>query len=294
MFTAFDGHSFRLHGIFPAFPVQLGGKTIEVEVEVVDAPLDYNLLLGRNWTYAMIVVVSSVFCTLFFPHEGKIVTIDQLSFAYSSSNASLGQSILMIDNSQSTTENISVGMYSSLMGTFDFSASSHQVYAMSSWPVSTGRSIPFHTSYFDDLWTLSSLTSSCKGQSHAGMAMPLSTTKIVYQVVLDSFVDPDPVPSSTDEEDLVSRPVWATLLSCPHKFSDGTLPSDEAIIEAMNGSDKPWYDMHHRSYFLLELERIEQDDFRFTLSEIVGHVVVPLDTHDIYVEGNMASIYPTV
>jgi hypothetical protein len=24
-----------------------------VEVEVVDTPLDYNLLLGRSWTYAM-------------------------------------------------------------------------------------------------------------------------------------------------------------------------------------------------------------------------------------------------
>jgi hypothetical protein len=30
------------------------------------------------------------------------------------------------------------------------------------------------------------------------------------------------------------------------------------------------------------------------LSEIVGHVVVPLDTHCIYDEGNMASIYPTI
>jgi hypothetical protein len=30
------------------------------------------------------------------------------------------------------------------------------------------------------------------------------------------------------------------------------------------------------------------------LSEIVGHVVVPLDTHDIYAKGNMASISPTI
>jgi hypothetical protein len=47
-----------------------------VEVEVVDSPFDYNLLLGRNWTYAMVVVSSSVFRTLFFPHEGNIMTID--------------------------------------------------------------------------------------------------------------------------------------------------------------------------------------------------------------------------
>jgi hypothetical protein len=46
LLTAFDVHSFRPHGIVPSFPVQLGGKTVCVEVEVVDAPLNYNLLLG--------------------------------------------------------------------------------------------------------------------------------------------------------------------------------------------------------------------------------------------------------
>jgi hypothetical protein len=75
----------------------------------------------------------------------------------------------------------------------------------------------------------------------------------------------------------VSRPVWATSLSCSHDCLDETLPSDEAIIEVMKGSDKPWDDMHHRSYFLPELERIEQDDFRSTLSEVVGHAVVPME-----------------
>jgi hypothetical protein len=90
MLTSFDSHCFFPHGILPSFLVQLGGKMVEVEVEVVDVPLYYNLFLGRNWTYAMIIVVSSIFCTLCFPHEGKIVMIDQLSFAYLSPNASLG------------------------------------------------------------------------------------------------------------------------------------------------------------------------------------------------------------
>ena len=46
MLKAFDGHVFKPHGIVPSFPVTLGGKTVTVEVEVVDAPIDYNLLLG--------------------------------------------------------------------------------------------------------------------------------------------------------------------------------------------------------------------------------------------------------
>jgi hypothetical protein len=39
---------------------------------------------------------------------------------------------------------------------------------------------------------------------------------------------------------------------------------------------------------------IEQDEFWSTLSEMVGHVVVPLDMHGIYDEGNMVSISLTV
>jgi hypothetical protein len=62
----------------------------------------------------------------------------------------------------------------------------------------------------------------------------------------------------------------------------------------MNGPDRPWDDMHHHSYFLPELVRIEHDKFRSTLSEMVGYTVVPLDMHGVYAEGNMANIYPTV
>jgi hypothetical protein len=81
LLTAFNDHSFRPHGIISSFPMQLGGKTVCVEVEVFDAPLDYNVLLGRSWTYAMQAVVATVFRVLLFPHEGQIVTINQLSFS---------------------------------------------------------------------------------------------------------------------------------------------------------------------------------------------------------------------
>ena len=36
---AFDGHLFTPHGILVAFPVELGGKTLTAEVEVVTSPL---------------------------------------------------------------------------------------------------------------------------------------------------------------------------------------------------------------------------------------------------------------
>jgi hypothetical protein len=82
LLNAFDSRSFRTHGIIPSFPMHLEGKTMCVEVEVVDVPLDYNILLGQSWTYAMAMIISIVFWVLCFPHEGRIITIDQLSFSH--------------------------------------------------------------------------------------------------------------------------------------------------------------------------------------------------------------------
>src|SRR5713101_5436795 len=99
MLTAFDGRTFRPHGILPSLKVRLGGKTIAIEVEVVDVPLNYNLLLGRNWMYSMQVVSSSLFRIVCFPFNGKIVTIDQMSFKNLLITASLGASIPIVEHS---------------------------------------------------------------------------------------------------------------------------------------------------------------------------------------------------
>ena len=52
---------------------------------MVDAKLNYNLLLGRSWIDAMLCILSTLFRLLKFPHEGKIIIVDQLSFFTSSS-----------------------------------------------------------------------------------------------------------------------------------------------------------------------------------------------------------------
>ena len=57
----FYGRGFQPHGLISALAVELGGGNRFIQVEVVDAPLDYNLLLGRNWFYSMTVVASTVF-----------------------------------------------------------------------------------------------------------------------------------------------------------------------------------------------------------------------------------------
>ena len=58
---AFDGRSFTPYGILRNLPIELGGKTVNVEVEVIDAPLDYNMILGWSWFYTMISITFFVF-----------------------------------------------------------------------------------------------------------------------------------------------------------------------------------------------------------------------------------------
>ena len=58
----------------------LGENTVLIDIEVVNTQLDYNLLLGRSYMYAMQAVTSTVFCLMMFPHEWNIVTVDQLTY----------------------------------------------------------------------------------------------------------------------------------------------------------------------------------------------------------------------
>jgi len=47
---------------------------------VVGGVLDFNLLLGHDYIYLMGALVSSLFHVVYFPHDARIVTINQLSF----------------------------------------------------------------------------------------------------------------------------------------------------------------------------------------------------------------------
>jgi hypothetical protein len=113
--------------------MHLGGKTMCVEVEVVNAPLDYNISLGRIWTYAMHAAVATVFQVLFFPHEGRIVTIDQLSFSHPNPS-SRASTVPMINNLQPNIINLGVGLFLLLMGTFDYLPPSGDVNLISDVP----------------------------------------------------------------------------------------------------------------------------------------------------------------
>ena len=76
----FDGQGFQPHGLISSLAVELGGKIVSIQVEVVDAPLYYNLLLGRNWFYAMTAVSLTVFRTVQFLHLCELLLLIKLIY----------------------------------------------------------------------------------------------------------------------------------------------------------------------------------------------------------------------
>jgi len=62
----------------------------------------------------------------------------------------------------------------------------------------------------------------------------------------------------------------------------------------MTGAERPWEDMHHRSYLLPEISHVENGDFKSTVSRSVVWMVNPLAMHGVYTEGNMVNILETI
>jgi hypothetical protein len=119
---SYDRRPSSPEGLFQNIPVELESKTILIDIEVIDAPLDYNILFGRNYMYAMKAVASSVFWTIMFPHNGKIVTIDQVSHYEPNPSASLDNILPLIHTNKDAYPIIEMGpgifKDPSLLGTY--------------------------------------------------------------------------------------------------------------------------------------------------------------------------------
>jgi hypothetical protein len=220
------------------------------------------------------------------------VTIDQLSF--SRPDPALGAStVSMIDNPQPGVVNVGVGLCPSLMGTFDFPPPHDDIKFVSNHhKVEIFQVSSFCTNYFEDPWILPSPSATMDETGHSGMSMPLSVAEVVYSLVQQASTNPDPTP--TQELDPLLEPIWAQGSLSNVDLLDLVLPYDEAVIEAMTSPNKPWEDLHHRSYFLPKLSRIKAGEFTVTMTGDRSCHTNPLATHKIYVEGNMATVAETM
>ena len=91
-----------------------------VEVKVVDDPLEYNLLLKCTCFYAMKELFSRDFRVLCFPHQGKVITINQLAFCTPDFHSNIGSNVSFVGDIPQGYASVSVGMFkdSYLMATF--------------------------------------------------------------------------------------------------------------------------------------------------------------------------------
>lgn len=235
LLTAFYGHSHRPHEIIPTFPICVGGKVVNIKVEIIDAKLDFNLLLGRSWIYEMDAIVSSLFHILYFPHEGRIVKVDQLDYSPGDSYAILDSTVPLVDKPRQPIKNLGVGMYSSLMGIFDLPTPIARINVISSSKESSQEEF-FQTRYFSDPWTLPSPTTTLDEGQDGRIAFPMSAAKLRYQSIINS-VENHPTPFSKEELDGDVAPSWMLYSTSVMHYLDTILASEEAILEEMTGVD---------------------------------------------------------
>jgi hypothetical protein len=69
-------------------------------------------------------------------------------------------------------------------------------------------------------------------------------------------------------------------------------PTDEMIMSVME--DTPWDDGNHRSILFLEQHTLENYQRISAPSTIVVMSTVPGSTHDVFAEGNLSNISPTI
>ena len=120
-----------------------------------------------------------------FPHQGKLVTIDQLSFTRKGRLETNESTVPLVDQVKPAKESLGVGMYSSLMGTFDIPAPINYLGS-----TSVGNSIMTVVDRMDSLF-LPSLYQP---------EIPLSEVEVAYQAIVNTTTDPIMPPSTVSEE----------------------------------------------------------------------------------------------
>ena len=209
---------------------------------MVDAPLDYNLLLGRNWMSSMQAVASSLFRVVCFPLNGKIVTIDQTSFKNPSVTTSSGASISIVEHSQPETGSVGVGMYPSLMGSFSCPAPILMIGSSSGEALTSVRSVSFRMSHMEDPWILPIPNTL---SDPIVMDMLLHATMVAYQANLGCVAEPSPSSSWTEEEDPYVLPAWPVESSHAHDFLDSVFHEMKLLL-------RPFLELSHlgKSYII--------------------------------------------
>jgi hypothetical protein len=102
----------------------------------------------------------------------------------------------------------------------------------------------------------------------------LSLVESTYQAIQSA------TPSTSSLDELSPDPFRVIFLT------------DEMIMSIME--DTPWDDGHHRSILFLEQHTLENYQWISTPSTVVVILTIPESTHDVFSEGNLSNISPTI
>jgi hypothetical protein len=266
---AFNGSRFKLYNVLPSLSITLEGKSVNVEVEVFDETLDYNLLLGHSWIDVMHTIVSTLFHVLRFPHQGKVIAIDQLAFFNSDTHNS---NVPFIAKTLLGYENIGVGLLKdlTLMGMFPIPPLDAPPPLVSSINMISTSIRKTHTS--SNPWVILEPGD----YTRYGNQMHLSLVESSYQAIQSE------TPSTLSLDDL-----------SPESFHV-IFPMYEMIMLVMSMENTTWDDGHHRSILFLEQHAIESYQWISTPSTIVVISSVLESSHNVLYEGNLSNISPTI
>jgi len=220
-------------------------------------------------------VVSSLFHVICFPHEGKIVTINQLAFF--SSNSSNGN-VPYVGNTNIPYESVWVGIFkdSSLMGKFSLPpphVTSINMISTSSdpWIILT----PDQVDSFSD-------------------AMLLSPLEQAYQqVVLASTIVSKSHTTLSMHLDMYSQSPWLGSWDSLDPLNK-IFPTNESIFEVMYIDETPWNDAHHLSSFLPSPSEISLCLETFVSHNPMHPLQIPFLVRKVLSKGNMGNITATM
>jgi len=215
----------------------------------------------------MRVVVSTLFRVVHFPHQGKVITVDQLVLFNLDTRTG---NIPFIAKTPLGYENVGVGLLkdSSLMGTFPIPPPNvpHSFVAS----INMISTLIHETPTFHDPW----LVPDPCNHLHFRDKMSLSPVESTYQAIQSA------TPSTPSLSELSLDPFHVIF------------PTDEMIMSIME--DTPWDDGNHRSILFLEQHTIENYQRISTPSIVVVISTIPESTHDVFYEGNLRNISPTI
>jgi hypothetical protein len=200
----------------------------------------------------MIVVASSVFRCVQFPHQGKIVNVDQLDFCTPDARIPATNNIPFLGDHKITYEIIGVGLLkdSSLMGTFPtpLPPTTHHISTVDMISTAAYQSLGS-----SDPWIIPRPL----GFDALGDTVPLSPAETSYVSTQSIF------PSSHAQHLLAldSSSMQSRLCSLSYtiNYISPTFPSDESIPKMFHIDKLPWDNNCHRPSFLPPREEIWAD-----------------------------------